>query len=403
MRHRAAAGLVFWGAVLAATVIGGRKPVLNWDGIAYVALALERDVGVQEAHRQSYAYLLEAAPATRFEELTAATPYRRAMAEDPRAFAETLRFYRMRQGYVGLLSGAHRLFGTNPFQASTYVGIASFVLLAAAVWAWSGRAVSVLGESRPEGEWLRLAALVLILQPAAAGSIALATPDLLAGSLLVWGAYFWAARGMLWASLPFFGLAVLARPDALVLASTLLCAPALVAAAFRDREEFVRSLLPFAGGIGVAATGIFLAWHFEAHSWGTLFRHTFVENAVFPEPRWPGLLEYVKALGAATVLVGYGLPARILFGLGALAVVYLWLHPLVPQRRRVLAAATLAAQVAFFLLFPLPAERFFVAHVVVVGALLFESVVELGALSLEEGRPLHLALLRPRLAAQSGR
>ena len=394
---------MFWAAVLAAAAIGGRQPDFNWDGIAYVALALEPSVGAREAHRQSYAYLREIAPAARYEELTAASPYRRAMAEDPEAFAETLRFYRMRQGYVGLLAGAQRLFGDNPFRVSTYLGMAAFLLLAAAVWAWSGHAISGLRALRPEAEWLRLGALLLVLQPAALGSIPLATPDLLAGAWLGWGAYFWEAQRALLPTLLFFVLAVLARPDALVLACTLLCAPALVAAATRDRGELGRSLLPFAGGIGVAAVGSFSTWHWKAHSWGTVFRHTFVENAVVPVAAWPGLLEYAEALGAAAMLLGNGLPARILFGLCALAVIYLWWHPIVPQRRRVLAAATLAAQVAFFLLFPLPAERFYVAHVVVVGALLFASVADLAALSLKEGLPVHRALLWPRLAGQPAR
>lgn len=404
MRKRTLPALVFWGVVAASAAFFGREPDLNWDGIAYVALALEREFGAEEAHRRSYAYLRELASEARYEELTHATPYREAMATSPEAFGANLRFYRMRQGYVGLLHGAHRFLGANPFRASTWIGIAAFLFLAGSVWAWSGQAVASLRQRREEAEWLRLGTLPLLLQPAALGSIPLCTPDLLAGALLGWGAYFQVVRRELPTAALFYVLAVLSRPDALILSSLFLGSPAALAALERIRGDAARfgpALVPLFVGLGVVAVGLVSIRLWGAHGWGTVFRHTFVENEVFPAEAAPSVGEYLRVVGTAIVFLGSGVKARALFCLTALAVVYLLRHPLVSRERRAYATAALASWIAFFFLFPLPLERFYVAHVAIVGGMLFQTLAELVALAMEEGRSGYWALLRPRLVDQA--
>lgn len=394
VRYQALPALLFWGLVVAAAALSGRNPDFNWDGIAYVALALERDAGAEEAHRQSYAYLEAAAPQARFEELTASSAYREAMARDPKAFAENLRFYRMRHGYVGLLGSSHRLTGANPYLLSVGLGIAAFLLLAGAAWAWSGQAVFRLG--REEGGWLRLSMLPLLLQPAALGAISLTTPDLLAAALLAWGAYFLVARAERGTAFLFFVLAVLCRPDALILGSLLLSVPAADAllARYRSEEaplgEGVSSLGLAAGLVVVGAAAVRFG---GAHPWSTVFAHTFLEHATLPGVVALDPWSYLKVVGTAILFLGSGVTARVLFCLAALATLLLCLHPRISRERRLYAGAVLASWIAFFFLFPLPLERFYAAQVVILGSLLFQGLVEARALAAE--RRTALGALRP--------
>lgn len=351
----------------------GRTPALNWDGIAYVALALEREADPREAHRQSYAYLEATASGERYVELTATSSYRVAMAVLPDAFAENLRFYRMRFGYVGLLAGLHRMTGVNPYHLSVGIGVGAFLLLAGAVWAWAGHALRG-GEKTP---WLRLAALPLLLHPGALAAIALTTPDLLAGALLAWGAFFVSARRELATGGLFFLLAVLCRPDALILGASLLALPAVLAFLARRRGDVVPPrafLLPLglAGALGLA--GLLLVRLGGAHPWSTVFTHTFLQNTIVPGGEGVGLGAYLLVVARAIVFLGSGLPARILFCLVALATAYLLWQPRFRSSIGAYAAAALAAWCAFFFLFPLPLERFYLAHVVIVGGLLLQGV-----------------------------
>lgn len=386
VRYRTTPALAYWGIVLAAAVFFGRAPAFNWDGIAYVALALEREAEPRDAHRLSYAHLMAVAPEERYEELTTSSSYRAAMALLPEAFAENLRFYRMRYGYVGLLAGGHRLTGANPYRVSVAIGIAAFLLLAGAAWAWAGHALSRTGSE--EVGWGRLLALPLVLHPGAVEAIALTTPDLLVAALLGWGAYFWVARADRGAAALVFLLAVLCRPDALIFGSAFLAAPAAIAAWAWWRGEPVSPrtvLAPLGLALGLFLVGFSLTRIGHAHAWGTVFSHTFLEHAVVPGGEAPGLLSYLQVVGTAILFLGSGLPTRILFCLSAGAVVFLFRRNGVHLPSRVFAGAALASWCAFFFLFPLPLERFYLAHVVVAGSLLLRGWTESRAHAAEKG------------------
>lgn len=368
---------IFWGIVGVAAVWSARSPDLNWDGIAYVALALERS-GVEpaDAHALAYGQLREIAPDERYRDLTEASAYRARMAADPAAFGATLGFYRMRQGYVGLLSGAHAFLGGNPFWASVAIGVVAHLLLAWALWGWMEEWV---GDT-----WWRLLALPLLLQPAVLGGIPLTTPDFLAAALLVVGAYQLLIRRALGEGGAFLLLAVLCRPDVMILACPLVLVPALAqvlaggldAKLLRDHGWGIGLCLALAllGGGVIVVSG--------AHPWSAVFRHTFLLHEELPgEAAAVGWLEYARVVGTAIVYLGSGKVARILFCLAAVGVAYLVWHPLVPRERKVLACVTLAAWVAFFFLFPLPLERFYVAHFCLIGASLAATVGEFAALA----------------------
>lgn len=389
---------VFWGVVALAAGWSARVPDLNWDGIAYVALALERGGATPaEAHRLAYGHLRELATDARYEELTEESAYRARMAQDASAFSETLSFYRMRQGYVGLLAGVHRWVGGNPFWVPVAIGAAAYLLLAWALWAWMGAALV--------GSWLRLLPLVLLLQPTVLGSISLATPDFLAAALLVVGAFQVLGRRQLGAGALFLLLAVLSRPDTLLLACPLVLVPALAQAipdgvlagpmGFRlDGKVLLRHRWSIACAMGLAGVGGAMVLGSDAHPWGVVFRHTFLEHVDEPGAAASvGIIEYAKVVATAVVFLGSGKPARILFCLATVGVGYLLWHPLVPRDRKLLAVVAWASWIGFFFLFPLPLERFYVAHSTLIGLALLRTLGELALAARALPHPVGLGLL----------
>lgn len=410
---------VFWGVVALAAGWSARVPDLNWDGIAYVALALERGGATPaEAHRLAYGHLRELATDARYEELTEESAYRARMAQDASAFSETLSFYRMRQGYVGLLAGVHRWVGGNPFWVPVAIGAAAYLLLAWALWAWMGAAlVPLWSGGREQGvgasveraglgrSWLRLLPLVLLLQPTVLGSISLATPDFLAAALLVVGAFQVLSRRQLGAGALFLLLAVLSRPDTVLLACPLLLVPALAQAipdgvlarpmGFRlDGKVLLRHRWSIACAMGLAGVGGAVVLGSDAHPWGVVFRHTFLEHVDDPGAAASvGIIEYAKVVATAVVFLGSGKPARILFCLATVGVGYLLWHPLVPRDRKLLAVVAWASWIGFFFLFPLPLERFYVAHSTLIGLALLRTFGELALAARALPHPVGLGLL----------
>ena len=94
------------------------KPIMNWDMLAYVGSAKAWETSdPAQIHAHTYDDLQHYLSKEEYLALTADSPYRQNMQDDPRGFAQALPWYQVRVTYTSLIHALEKL-GMNPYFAS---------------------------------------------------------------------------------------------------------------------------------------------------------------------------------------------------------------------------------------------------------------------------------------------
>ncbi|MEL6947469.1 MAG: hypothetical protein AAFO73_07530, partial [Pseudomonadota bacterium] len=130
-------------AVLVTASMALLRPSLDWDALAYTALALEQPGDSAEAlHGKAYATVKSLVSETRFKTLTEDDEYRRHQIQSASAFASMMPMYRVKIGYVEALRLLQPHIGV--LRAAHVLNITALLLLmAAAIW-WLDRNKALL-------------------------------------------------------------------------------------------------------------------------------------------------------------------------------------------------------------------------------------------------------------------
>jgi len=269
----------YWLVLLGALVAAWSAPRTGWDLLAYVAAA-EDPWGSEPAQLQEDAYrelaLLageERAAVLRGEpedagESRGAT-YRRTMAGDPEAFAAQLGFYRGRLLYLGLIRALHAA-GLSLGHAVLLLSVLGGALYGAVLFLWLARHLP--------GPYAPLVGAVALLVTDASKTMAMTTPDMLAGALLVTGAWLLVELRRFLPALLVLLAALLVRDDHALLVGALLLAGLVPASGLPQlpRSRIVLGLV-LSAMVVLACRGLG-----EVHPPWATWRHTFVEYMAYP-------------------------------------------------------------------------------------------------------------------------
>jgi hypothetical protein len=354
--------VLLFGLVLARTVRRlDREPLLNWDLVPAVALALEwSEDDPVEVHRKTYEHLRAELPSQAYSALTAPPGVIRGRFQDPAAFAEHLPFYRARVLYSLSLAGLSAL-GAPLAPATWRLALAAFVLAALVVLLWTWRLFGpVLGT---------LAALAIAHLPAALTTATFSSADGLGAFLVLLGAWLLIERRTFAAGAAVLTLSLGARPDGIVLIGFLgLAWLALVPTAERPTAKAL------GGWIGLSALVYLGLSRFAGeYGWWPLFQISFQEKALHPAELGTSIQwsEYLAVLGRQLgalpgdgyVFTGRGVTgstAVFFFGFLAITGLALWSKSRARGAREAAwLAALLATYLVRWLLFPQVWDRFF--------------------------------------------
>ena len=259
-----AALLVFCATVGWTARAAYRDPVWNLDGVLYLSAALSWTVPDPAVrHQRVYAEFAQVVSPHAFAELTATSPYRKALKASPVALETQLRFCSNRPAYVGAVAAAHGL-GMNGAYATRVVSIAAYAAAALAALLW------LIGVGAGPLHYL-LAALLFGASPLAeiAG---LSDPDMLGTAPFVFAAWLILGRGKTVAGVLVACLAILSRPDAGYLALCLIVWAALFAPGrrlpLRHAAGLAAAVLAVSIALpalfGGAQVGVFHRFYFES-------------------------------------------------------------------------------------------------------------------------------------------
>lgn len=338
VRHGAALGLALLGGFFATVmVIGWLRPVHAWDMVAYLAAAWKGDFATPQALHSAVweAIRLETSP-ERFAMLAEGDAYRRRQFTDALAFASQIGMYEVKWLYVQMIRWIAPV--TGAMHAAYVINIAAAAGLFA-VLAWWLKAVRMLN----------LAPLVVaLLMVAGFPALAMAeSPDLL-NVALVTAALLLLDRQRTAAASAAAILAVMVRPDSIVLVAGLVAAfwlwrqqgAAMLAAAFAACVLAYLGIQSVSDHPGWWAHLWFSTYHmqetmhgfqpdFSAKVYVVAFAWNLVRSAF--ENSWLGL--YIAGLTAWALLAAGGLGFS--------------------TRRTALIAVAMAAIALKFMIFPL--------------------------------------------------
>lgn len=253
-------------------------PLYNWDLLPYIAAA-DRFGGASDeaAHADAYDVIRATLPARDVELMTASNAYRRALTEDPSAFAEQLPFYTVKPAYPLLMLQLRRI-GLNPVDASLLISRVSYIAVGMLLLAWLGSFLAPLPALAT--------AWALVNAPFVIELARLSTPDALSAALILGALVVICRTGSFRIGLGLLLLSLFVRPDNVLW----LLAVAAWAAVSGRRTPAVFAAL---AGIVICALLMRLAGH---PGWTILFHHSFVASLVHPLTFQPtsGALDYVR-------------------------------------------------------------------------------------------------------------
>jgi len=354
-----------------------RAPVLNWDLVPAMALALEwTEDDAREVHRRTYEAVQDELGPAAFAELTA-PGVRAARFQDPDAFHEHLPFYRARVLYTLGIAALHGL-GAPLSAATWWIAVGAYGLLALVLLAWSTRHVGLALAA--------LFALGLAHTPALLTQARFSSADGLATLLIVAGAYLFVERRAFVAGALVLTLSLGARPDGIVLIGFLALALPLFLP--RDERPSLRALCIWV--LASAAVYLALTRFAGEYGWWPLITISFEEKAVHPAQLSTSFdaSRYLEILGRQLGALpgdGYVTTGREVTG-STLVFVYagvavlglaLWSRARdIGGRAAALLAALCLAYLVRYLLFPQLWDRFFAPFYALVPLLVLSLVSE---------------------------
>jgi hypothetical protein len=303
------------------------RPTAFFDTMAYVAIVEGggNDFAVAEAECAAQV----PGPWSACAEVASMPMTRQVEAYSAADFAQYLRFYTVKPLYTGLAAGLHRWFRVDAFVGLRMISVSSFVLIGVVCWAW-------LREHLPVAVAPIAAFWMMAMEPVLGLGKDL-LPDGLSTALVLLGVYLLLYRSPKWMGASALGLALLVRPDNMLL---LLCLGVVWLG--RGEKDERRRLMKVGGfAVGCVAVSLVLGRLTGAVSWAVLFRRSFFE--LIPPERFAqahvSLREYghvlasngvrtvmfclpVAALLATFVLLGRRVATlRMLVGASAAAVI----------------------------------------------------------------------------------
>lgn len=259
------------------------RPQWDWDMLAYAGCAEElRGGDAGEIHAAAYGALESEAPPHVADELRGDSPsvdakvrrYRERMASDGAAFHAQLPFYRGRIVHVALLALAD-MFGIGVMHAALAISLLSGLAFVAILLRWTTRFL-------PTSVALP-ATLLGVLASGVPQVMSMGTPDMLAASFVLGGAYWLAESPRRAWAVALLALAVATRANHAILAALLLLwsAPQVP----RSRRFTFRIL--DGPMLVLILVGLFCTQGRDTYPWWTVFHHSFVEYAAFPPAQTP--------------------------------------------------------------------------------------------------------------------
>jgi hypothetical protein len=352
------AAVIYLASLTAACVDVAANPEWNLDGLFYSALMQVPRGALREQHARIYADVESQLSKRDRDALVRSSRYRRALSSSAELFALQLPFYTSKPLYVWI-GRALCAAGVSPLAAPHVISAAAFVLIAMLLPVLSIRA------GAPRAPVLAYASLVIWL-PQLRELGALATPDALATALLTAAAVMACSNAR--RAVPFLAAAVLARPDAAILAIGLLGGVGLHT---QDRARR-RELLATAVLMALLPAGV--AWASGGYGWQTVMRHTFIDRITSEAALRSGfgVHDYIVALGRGLRGHMAGHPARVL-PYAAIAVISGVVYQRSGRHEAKCALALLAGiwttSIVRFLIVPILADRFLAPAYVITLAL----------------------------------
>jgi len=338
-------------AVLAIAGWMGLHPTFDWDLLAYSGCVEELLGSDPEArHAAAYAQLADLAPPEAVQELHGKYEYRQRLAEEPEAFNAQLPFYRGRVLFIGAVGALSKL-GLSPLRTAFLLSLLAGVLMALALHAWLARYLAPIPAA--------VASLAGLLVAGWAQTMSMATPDMLAATLLVGGAYLLVEERRHAVGLVLLVSAILARADHVILVGPLV----IWTTFFREGER----RLPLRAALltGLASLGaLWIATIARGtYGWWTVFHHTFGEYMTYPASETPPRDLGLWIGRVARSLPMFKSPQPLVFTLIALgALIWGWRQARRTSDAAGLALTSLLAVGVHFTLFPALWPRLFLAY-----------------------------------------
>ena len=269
------------------TIFISIKPYYGLDMLPYMAIVLKMDgkESAEQAHNSVYVDLRQEANPSQYLDLAEGSDYRKALFSDAVAFDEQLSFYVVKPLYLGFSylfykMGAGLLFSTVLPSLLAYFVIGLFLLI------WIDKILP--------NPWLTvwLCMAIITYEPfVELGKTAI--PDGLSTMFLLIGCFLFVEKKQLWGSTALFVLAILTRPDNIILVFLILSLAFV--RQWYQKVPVSTLLLCFSVCFGAYfIPKLFL----EGGAWSVLFYHTFIDRVLYPlsDPPQLSLAEYVAVI-----------------------------------------------------------------------------------------------------------
>lgn len=285
--------LLFVGSVGGILYAGAKRPVLNWDMVDYMALALEWGEDDPEVvHRRTFEIAEAELPPKLYQNFTTGDAYRVAVRSDWKAFDANLGFHRGRFLYTLVVSALHGL-GAPLTAATWYPNVLFWACTAVLVLAWALRHFSLAPAS--------LLALGVLYSPPVIAIVPTSSPDALAMFLIALGLYLLVEfRAFRWGA-AVVSLAMLARTDFFLVAFGVAAGLfLLVKRPLRPSNRFLVAWL-------VVTTAIYalVSWKARDPGWWAVFDTPFKRVTSFDQVTPFSLTHYVRVLAVEIASLHY--------------------------------------------------------------------------------------------------
>jgi len=258
----------YFAAMGYAAFLGLTAPYHNWDMLGYVGNVLRwSETNAEALYQQIYADVAVSTEDWIIDQFRA-NPLS-ATAEN---MVKQLPFYAVKPLYLGLMWLLHQI-GFALSTASSLIAALSFGALAVWLWRWQPR-------NAPHWVWLAtIVALTWLYEWPMAALARFSTPDSLSIVLTIGALWFWLERRRVEPYFLFALLALLARPDTIVLTGTLAAYFTLLAPPPQRME--LRHGIP---GMALLLGVYFLAHRYSGvYSWELMFTYAFLNKIPDPE------------------------------------------------------------------------------------------------------------------------